>query len=178
MGKKIYTADDIKIIKPRDDFSSLVDISREAFEKNVISSAKYAAEFARTLVVNVLPDNIRYVIYLGASYDGNPLEDNESTYPDDDKNGERSFIDSSSVTDLLWREGKVPEWIDVAVESEDGEYTSVKLECCGRFTDDIKHIYHAHEGRAPFHVLGPLMPPEYEPGEEGGKYDLYWDKTS
>ena len=177
MSGKKYTADDIKVIQAKGDVGDTVDISRIGFEKNLISAARHALEFARTLVTNHLPDNIRYVVYLGASYDGNPLEDGEQTFPDDYKGKQHCFVNSDGVIDLLWREGKVPEWINVSVESEDGEYTSIKLECCGRYSDDIDHMYHAHEGKAPFHVLGPPMPPDYELSGHGEKYDLYWNKS-
>lgn len=176
MSDKKYTAEDIKPIKPKSDIGCRVDISREAFEKNLISATQHALEFARTLVVNMLPDKIRYIVYLGASYDGNPLEEGEQTFPDDYAERSRCFLDSTEVVELLWREGKVPEWINVSVESEYGEATNVKLECCGRYSNNIAHIYHAHEGRAPFHVLGPPMPPGHDLSEKGKKYELYWEK--
>jgi len=174
MGKKKYTADDINPLKPRSDLIRMVDISRGGFSTNLVSAAQHALEFARTLVFNELPDVIRYVVYLGASYDGNALIDDEETFSEDYTERIRQYSDSSDVVNLLWRDGKVPEWIDVAVESEDGKSTSVRLDCCGRYSDDVAQIYHAHENRAPFHVLGPSAPPEYELAEKGIKYDLYW----
>ena len=176
MGNKKYTADDIRVVKSKGDLATTVDLSRKAFGENMLSAARHALEFARTLVVNDLPDKLRYVVYLGASYDGNPLEDREQTFPDDYADRQRCFFDSDEVVELLWREGKVPEWINVSVESEDGEYTLIRLECCGRYSDDVNHIYHAHEGRAPFQVLGPPAPPDYGSGGSEDKYDLYWNK--
>lgn len=171
MTEKKYTADDIKIVKPKVSYVDLVDISREAFEKNLLGAANHALEFARTLVTNIFPDKVRYVVYLGASYDGNPLEEGEFTFPDKDTKGERSFDSSSDVVDLLWREGKVPEWINVTVLSETLDYTNVKFECCGRFSNKVDQIYHAHEGRAPFHVLGPPIPAGVDLSK-GEKYKL------
>jgi hypothetical protein len=158
MSQKKYSVTDIKILKPRKDLISNVDISRKAFEKNLIFATQHAFEFACTLVINVLQDKIRYLVYLGTSYDVNPLEKDEYIFPEDYTERKRFFSNSIEIVELLWREGKVPEWIDVSVESEDGEYTYVSLKCCGRYSNDVKHIYHAHEGRAPFHVLGPPRP--------------------
>lgn len=156
--QKKYTADDIKIIKPTTSYDHLVDISRSSFEKNLEASANYAVVFARQLVTNVLPDKIKYIVYLGASYDEYPLEKGEVTFPDDYTERKHIFEHAKDAANLLWREGKVPEWINVTVLSATQEYTNVELVCCGRFSDNIKHIYHAHEGSAPFHVLGPPIP--------------------
>lgn len=174
MKKKQYSADDIKRLKPTDEYLKAleaVDISRDSFKRNLISAANYAVEFARTLVSNNLPNKIRYVVFLGASYDGNPLEEGECTFPEDYSQRERHFDESESVVNLLWRDGKVPEWINVIVQSETPEYTNVKLECCGRFSDKAENLYHVNEGRAPFHVLGPNLPQGYDLSSRE-KFDL------
>ena len=86
------------------------------------------------------------------------------------------IIDSAdSVVEILWREGKVPEWINVQARKQDSASTFVKLVCCGRFTKEKKHLYHIHEGRAPFHVLGPPLPVGYQ---EGDKFSLYWRENA
>lgn len=162
MSTKKYTADDIKLIKDKAIDSNAIDISRNSFEHNLISAAFHAQEFARTLVTNILPEKIKYVVYLGVSYDGNPLEDGEQIFPEDCTKNKRCFDRSEEVVDLLWREGSVPEWINVFVESNTSEYTQIKLDCCGRFSRKSEHIYHAHEGRAPFHVLGPPRQSEFD----------------
>ena len=175
MGKKIYTADDIKVLSPEDATEYDIDISREGFESNLVGSASYAVEFARTFITNILPDSIKYMVYLNSSYDESALEEDEYVYPDDNELSKKLFSDNDSVVELLWRDGKVPEWINVTVEAEDDEYTTVKLECCGRFSSNEKYMYHAHEGKAPFHVLGPPIPSGVNV-DKGDKYDLYWDK--
>lgn len=177
MGKKIYTSDDIKIVNPKNNQSHKVDISQVGFERSLVEAARCALEFARQLVINNLPDKIRYDVILGCSYDGNSLEQGEYTFPEDYDNGQRLFENREDVVGLLWKDGKVPEWVNVSVESEDGVFTNVKLECCGRYSSNVEHVYHAHEGRAPFHVVGPPMPPEVESREHTQKYDLYWNKN-
>lgn len=172
MAGKKYTANDIKLVKPKKEYIESVDISRTAFEKNLASASNHALEFARTLVTNDLPDEIRYVVLLGASYDESPLEEGEYTFPNDYADRERCFYRIGDIADLLWRDGKVPEWINIFVESATPEYTNIKLECCGRFSDKAEHIYHAHEGRAPFHVLGPPMPVGTDFSSQEGKYQL------
>jgi hypothetical protein len=69
--------------------------------------------------------------------------------------------DAETVVAELWRDGHVPEWINVAVVSETGTATVIEVVCCGRFTNDDSRLYHSQEGAPPFHVLGPALPPRH-----------------
>ncbi|MCP3921957.1 MAG: hypothetical protein GY714_05150 [Desulfobacterales bacterium] len=177
MNEKKYSAEDIKIIKIDESIFEGVDLSKKSFEKNLISASNCCLEFTRTLVLNELPDSICYIVCLGCSYDGNPLEEREKTYPEDYNEPERKCDSSKQVVELLWREGSVPEWINVTVDSEDKNFTYIKLECCGRFSDNHRLMYHIQEGYVPFHVLGPPIPTEFINEKEKPKYDLYWNKN-
>jgi hypothetical protein len=76
---------------------------------------------------------------------------------------------------FLWRGGKVPEWIDAAVQAEDGGQTLVSLRCCGRFTAQEELLYHRYPGGVPpFSIKSPVLPPGWESVEASGKFDLYW----
>jgi len=158
--KKKYTAKDIRLLKPNNDVY-IIDISREGFRENLISSAQYALEFARSLVVNRLPSELHYTISETAS---DNFHENESYI----------FLDAEKVVEYLWRDGKVPEWVNVFVISANERSTLIKLDCCRRYSNDIKDMYHAREGRAPFHVLGPPAPPDYINNK--AKYDIFWNE--
>lgn len=150
---KKYTADGIKIITA-DDTALLalwdaVDISREAFARNLDAAARLARDFTREYVTNTLPDTMRYVVRLGCSYDGNSLAPDERTFPEDYEEPERHFDTQDGIVDLLWRDGWVPEWIDVHVLDADATHTCVELQCCGRFSANHRAIYHPQEGKAP-----------------------------
>jgi hypothetical protein len=172
-----YDADNIKIIESDDSNYNSVDLSRSAFKRNLQDSAILARDFTRTMVVNTLPDAIVYTILYGCAYDGNPLIGDEKTFPDDYTDRPISTLSPDDVTECLWRNGFVPEWINVTVSHEDGEYTYIDLECCGRYSATANRMYHIREGRPPFHVLGPPLPPDYE-REDGAKFDLYWQKDA
>lgn len=178
METEKYSAKDIKIMKLDDEFYSKVDISKEGFKKNLILASKETVEFTRTLVYNKLPENIRYKIYLNCSYDEN-LEKGEKTFSEDLKNRSRKINEPDEIVKLLWRNGLVPEWINVTVYDVDDNFTYLMLECCGRFSSKPKQMYHIHEGKAPFHILGPPMPFDTKFDENDKiieKYDLYWNK--
>ena len=179
MHTRKYTADDIKLVKSDEKLIESVDISSEAFQKNLNESIETAFSFARSLVSNELPDKIKYQIFMNCSYDRNKLEDGEVTLAN--KEQENSLIESESteeVFDILWREGRVPEWVNVSVASEDGIFTYLQLACSGKFSNRREHMYHAHEGRAPFHVLGPPAPTSLDYYDDDQKYDLHWQKLS
>jgi hypothetical protein len=170
-----YSADDIKVITPNEVDLAAVDLSREAFCTNLVESATLARDFARTLVTTLLPDQITYIVLYGCSYDGNPLREDEKTFPEDYDQEPPTSTSPDEITTLLWRDGFVPEWINVMVSHEDGEQTHIKLECCGRYSAMPEMMYHIQEGRPPFHVLGPPMPPDFE-SNQGSKFNLYWRK--
>jgi hypothetical protein len=67
----------------------------------------------------------------------------------------------------------VPEWIDAAVESEDGQRSLIGLRCCGRFTTSEELLYHRPGGLAPFSIKSPVLPPGWESVEASGRFDLH-----
>jgi hypothetical protein len=172
-----YNADDLELIEFDASIYDSVDLSRLAFKRNLENAAILARDFARTMVTNPLPDAIVYGIHYGCSYDGNPLVEDEKTFPDDYNGGPVSTTSADELTDRLWRDGFVPEWINVTVRHADRDHTHIMLECCGRYSATPKMMYHVQEGRPPFHVLGPPMPPGYG-HETGAKFNLYWRKDA
>ncbi len=172
-NRQEYSADDIKIIELDESALAAVDLSRDAFRNNLIESATIVRDFTRTRVTTPLPDALSYTIFYGCSFDGNPLREDEKTFPEDYEEEAPTTTSADEVTALLWRDGFVPEWINVTVSHEDGERTHIKLECCGRYSALPQMMYHIREGRPPFHVLGPPVPPGFE-NRPGSKFDLYW----
>lgn len=172
-----YNADDIKVIIPSEADYAAVDLSRETFRNNLVDSATLARDFTRTLVTTLLPDPISYIVRYECSYDGHPLREDEKTFPQDYEQEPPTTTSPEEVTNLLWRDGFIPEWINVTVSHEDGKQTHIKLECCGRYSAMPEMMYHIQEGRPPFHVLGPPMPPGFE-SNSGCKFNLYWRRDA
>ncbi len=114
---------------------------------------------------------MKYAVSLNCSYDKN-LREGEKTYPEDLENRLRKFDNQEDVVNLLWRNGLVPEWIDLCVFDADENFTHISLACCGRFTSAPSAIYYMYE-YAPFIEKGPALPPGYK---QGVKFDLFWQK--
>jgi hypothetical protein len=149
-------------------------VEREVFARRLNEAATAARDFARKFIAEPLPDPMRFRLQLNSSYDGNPRVGDEVVFPEDsafERAEELKICDEQQVVSELWRDGRVPEWIDVAVIGETGTATLLQLMCCGRFTGDEGLLYHAREGRQPFHVTGPVLPVGYQEGQKFSIYD-------
>jgi hypothetical protein len=146
------------------------------FEQHFRTAAEAALQFARRFVVQTLPDQMAFRVYPNQSYDGNPRVADEEVFPDESLgqgcfHGPWSFAE---VIRFLWRNSKVPEWVDIAVESEDPSQTILSLQCCGRFTSAEDLLYHRPGGCPPFSIKSPNFPPGVDSVEKHGKFDLHW----
>ena len=126
-----------------------------------------AVDFARGYVVQELATDSKCRVKLNQSYDGN-AEPDEVLYPEDD--GRAVACDSAEdVVKVLYRDGRCPEWIDVAVEAVGNGFTLLRLECCGRFTNSVEKMYYSNRGSAPFGVKSPKLPRDYT---EGSRFQI------
>lgn len=173
--RKKYTIDDLQPVEFDESVFESFDLSLETFKTNLVTAAELARDFARTFVTNSLPEKVAFEVHYGCSYDGNSLVGDEKTFRDDYEGQRVSTESAERVASMLWRDGFVPEWINVTVSHEDGVRTFIKLECCGRYSATPRLMYHIHEGRPPFHVLGPPTPPDFD-RKLGNKFNLSWRK--
>ena len=74
-------------------------------------------------------------------------------------------VSGDEVISGLWRDGYVPQWIDIAVVGETGAATVIDVIACGRFIDDEQRLYYASTDVAPFGVKGPALPAGYVQGQ-------------
>ncbi|HEV2799606.1 MAG TPA: hypothetical protein VGW12_03870 [Pyrinomonadaceae bacterium] len=104
----------------------------------------------------------------------------EQTFPQESlpQNQHLGPLTAEEVVNYLWREGKVPEWIDINVHSSDKSYTYLRLLCCGRYTAADQLLYHQQEGSPPFHKGSPYIPPGWESVEKNGKFDVEWMQSA
>jgi hypothetical protein len=151
-------------------------LDKTVFAERLQRAAECTRDFARTHIIEPLPDAIRFDVQLNSSYDGNPLHPDERVYPDDPEcipQHLRSGLSQEEVVELLWREGAVPEWINLTVVQEADQHTLIEMDCCGRFTANEQLLYHARQGYPPFHVLGPPIPPSHDLASKE-RYSLNW----
>ncbi|WP_327004871.1 hypothetical protein OHA72_59280 [Dactylosporangium sp. NBC_01737] len=136
-------------------------MDRDVFAARFAASAAAARDLARAAVLEPLPERLLFRVRLNQSYDGNPPVPGEVRYPEDSSRDRAVALhrcDAETALAELWRDGRVPQWINLGVVSETGDATLVEAVCCGRFFDDEDMLYHAPTGPPPFNVCGPVLP--------------------
>jgi hypothetical protein len=129
------------------------------------------------MVLQTLPNEVAFLVYPNQSFDGNPRVADEVVYPEESLSDLDQYLGpwlSKQVVAYLWRDGKVPEWIDASVVAEDGVRTLVGLLCCGRYTATEALLYHHRGGLAPFSLKSPELPIGWQSAEVSERFDLYW----
>src|SRR4051794_38972207 len=104
-------------------------MQRGRFEERLRAAAREAVRLARRCARQHLPDEVAFLVYPNQAADGNAPGGDESVYPQDTLPDGRAHgpWSAAEAVDFLWRDGAVPEWIDAAVEAEDGRRTLVGL---------------------------------------------------
>jgi hypothetical protein len=151
-------------------------VDRGTFETRLREAALHVLRVARQYIRQQLRDQVAFRVYPNQSFDCNPRVGDEAVFPGESL-PEGGFLgpwSAEQVVEYLWRAGKVPEWIDAAVEAEDGEWSLLGLRCCGRFTASEELLYHRPGGLAPFSIKSPVLPPGWESVEASGRFNLYW----
>src|SRR5690242_13744719 len=100
--------------------------------------------FTREYVWNPIPDRVQYRVFPNQSFDLTPDGQSLTDYPQDtlEPGTFHLFSSEAEVVSFLWREGRVPCWVNVQIEEATHEVTSIDLVCCGRYTDDVEQMYY------------------------------------
>lgn len=138
-------------------------MDRAVFLTRLRAAADEAFAFAQTLVIEELPLELTFHVYFK----------DDPNVPDDGSFDDREGVSLEAGAEHLFREGSVPEWIDVNVSTEDGARTTIELRACRRFHADEDELMHHGEGKPPFHILGPALPPRCE-GRPAWRFSLHW----
>lgn len=151
-------------------------MDRSLFAQRFADAAVRTRDFARELIEEPLPDAMRFRVHLNSSHDANATDEFRLFPEDSSEERARALedLDAESVVDVLWRDGYVPQWVDLAVVGESGEATMVEVVACGRFIDDERRLYYTWTDIAPFSPKGPTYPVDHV---EGRRFSIY-DRSS
>ena len=137
-------------------------MQEQEFRSLLFSATADARQFALEYIKNELPSENVYNMRLSLSHD-DPALTQFDLYPEDnDKLIELASADT--VVKTLLRKGKVPVWIDIAVQKVQNNKTVLTLLCAGRYSDDMKQLYYHQRGLGPFGVKSPNLPIDYKEG--------------
>jgi hypothetical protein len=128
-------------------------IDRAIFTARFHEATQRARDFARTLVLDELPDALVFYVYFKA-------HDSQT----------ESGLSHERAIDKLYRDGSVPLWVDVNVRGVDPQATIIEVCASRELVSEERDLMHSGEGYPPFHVLGPIQPPDWE--LEQGKFRL------
>ena len=147
-------------------------MTRARFEQALRGASDASRQFALSVVTNDLPTDYRYVAYLNQSFDENPLEADETVYPEDPLlvGDLDTPLSSVEIVQLLCRGDAVPEWIDISAYRVTHRFTVFSLHSCGRFTPNAERLYYADSDLSPFGIKSPVLPPRWT--EAQGRFDL------
>ena len=132
------------------------------FTIRLVAASFLATRFAASMVKDKLPFEFRYCVLLNSSHDGN-REPDEIVYPEDE-NLFHENLQEEEVVELLCRDERVPQWIDIAVAYSTGKYSHLSLQCCGRYHSDDNRLYYYERGTQPFGIKSPNLPFPYNEG--------------
>jgi hypothetical protein len=142
-------------------------MNSETFQSNLKSAAYQARTFANQFVSNDLPPQARFIVRCNRPPNEEielPLQSDEERYPDIDTEthfNPRILASPEAVSAFLYRQGKVPVWININVDHTDADATYFMLRYCPRFSAEENMIRNSEEGAPPFRVLVPALPPPH-----------------
>jgi len=142
------------------DFATLLD-----------TSTANAIAFARSMVLDELPDAFTYRVFPNQSCDEH-LEPDEVIYANDSLDDIHDYLlmGRDDCLGFLYRDGRIPEWIDISVGAVDYDFTYIFLRCCGRFTANDDRLYYKRFDRGPFGIKSPSIPPHVALGDRDAKF--------
>ncbi|MEM8884283.1 MAG: hypothetical protein AAGD14_09455 [Planctomycetota bacterium] len=142
-------------------------MDRVTFEKQLEHFSVATVEFARRYVRDHLGSSLVYRVVPNQSCDDDH-DPREVVYPEDElpRGDAHGPWTAAQVVEFLWRDGRVPAWVDLSVCVAEGDQVVLDLRCCGRYTDDPELIYYKfRDGPTPFSVHSPRFPPGWKEGD-------------
>lgn len=135
-------------------------------------ATEIAVGFARRYCRQRLLGPAVYLVLPNQSYDENRSSD-EVVFPDDaGAVPDATPWPSVRVVDWMWRDGRVPVWVDVSVFDERHDAVVMQLLCAGGWSANPERLYYELDGnRSPFGIKSPPLPRSWQ---EGDKFDIGW----
>jgi hypothetical protein len=147
-----------------------IDMNKEEYINKFDDAVIACVEFGQQYVVEELPTKIKFDI---------------SLHQIDEKSGKIKFlngrlfepnelksIDYIQARKLLWIDGKVPHWVNMAVKRIEGAFTIIGIELCHKLATTEQQNNHLKEGLRPFRIRGPQLLSGWKSIEENGKISL------
>ena len=141
------------------------------FKNNFTKSTDQAVKFGQEFISNRISNHVTYDIEFNSSHDKSHVGFDVYKIDDERIDCNLSF---EEVVRRVYRDGKVPAWIDISIVKSGRRNTRLNLLCAGRYTDKIEDLYYVSQGTHPFGIKSPLLPPWVKKGD---KYYLLYKRN-
>ncbi|MFD2566934.1 hypothetical protein [Pseudotenacibaculum haliotis] len=126
-------------------------MTKEEFLFRLQGASFLAMKFAENYVKNKLYTEFRYDVTL---------------IEPENRSKEFSEIKENEAVDLIFKEGKVPTWIDISVSKVTKKETIINLLCSKDYSKKKEDLYYTEGGSKPFGIKSPNLPIGYKKGEK------------
>lgn len=139
-------------------------MTKQEFLFHLQGASLVTLKFAERYVKDKLTTDFKYnVIFTPSHHTINP--GHFDFYPEDDGILKLDLTDDE-VVKLLYRNNKIPIWIDINVLKSSRKSTTFNLLCAGRYSDNKEDWYYKDDGSAPFGIKSPTFPINYKEGKK------------
>ena len=155
-------------------------MERDEFERRLVGAIDHIVALTRSLVLEPIPDAVYFALAIPAWDAPVPLTPHEVVYSDDPQRfpqAPRRRVLPAELTALLWRDGRIPRWVDLVIIDVADGLAVIQADASPRFTDDPAVEHNPHNEDSPFLVKAigppPWIPrsPTHMPLE---RYSLHW----
>ena len=138
-------------------------MNKKKFRTHLQNSSLSAVEFAKKYITNTMPTEFRYDVLLQGAEKKEELDGQHAlvSHSIDEKD-----LSIEEAIELLYRDSKIPIWINICVIRVNKKYTSLQLLCSNYITSDETELYYIENGNPPFGVKSPLLAPDFEEGKK------------
>lgn len=148
-------------------------LDRASFEELFSRSIERCVGFASGFVREQLPRDVQFQLLPNGSFDVEPRYDDQAVFPEEDlpfRHYHEMTFDQAAK--FLWREGMLPEWIELHVSEVKSAKTVVEVRVCGRFTKNEQRFYCGSVGTGPFRIKSPALP-SWNHSQSGERFFLF-----
>lgn len=126
-------------------------MTKEEFLFRLQGASFLALKFAENYVKNKLYTEFRYDVTL---------------IKPENRSKEFHEIREDEAADLIFKEGRVPTWIDISVSKVKKKQTIINLLCSRDYSDKKEDLYYTEGGSEPFGIKSPILPFWYKEGQK------------
>lgn len=139
-------------------------MERKKFENNFRTAISKAINDGQEYIKEILPTNFVVDLFETDSKDTHQVKELGR------------YNNLEVVIDKIYKNGSVPRWVDLNIESIEKDKTVIQCDYSNIFFKDEKNLLHQTKGVIPFHVLSPNIPSshwDFEKNEmKEGKFSI------